>query len=119
MVDEVKIYNQCKNCGKATLVADYCYNCKPTKEGKEFRELLKRGPEHISFPPPMNRNLVNPNPDIKCGNCSYYKTPFCTFVSSQNVIEKRDPGCLDFHLDRHIRLEKNKPKVRMERHGKR
>lgn len=58
-------------------------------------------------------------PKNPCGECSAYKTPFCTFAQYNDVIHKKDRACVDFYPDRHIPREKLKRKRVIMRDGRR
>jgi hypothetical protein len=64
--------------------------------------------------------LVNPkdieSPQVKCGDCAYYKTPKCTFANMAGYIKKKDYRCAEFYPDRHIqRDKKRKRKITQKR----
>jgi len=55
-------------------------------------------------------------PNNACGQCSFYKTPKCTYEYYVAYITKKDSCCADFFPDRHIPRNKlKKPRVVQKR----
>jgi hypothetical protein len=70
----------------------------------------------------LKQHLPDPEtqPQNVCGDCTAYKTPFCSFPRFAGIIKKTDIACADFYPDRHIpRSKPQKRTVVMQRLGKR
>jgi len=80
------------------------------EENQKVIDFTEKALERVETELLINPRNIEP-PQVRCGDCAYYKTPKCTFENMAGYIKKKDGACADFFLDRHIGRKKLRRKV--------